>query len=231
MRRSAPSALTATLAALVVLAGVTLGACSDDEVAVSVGAAGAAPAAPDPTGASTAGTVPVDRDATPADAGPAASPSSAADGPLVAPIELDPCLVGEWRVSLETIQLLIAAAVLPVPDLTVADGGFTVTLDDDGGVEGVAAFTAAFSLGTTPAEADVDWTGTGTWSTVDGAVTIALTRQQGGLTELRLDGAAQAGSELAADLPLAGGDYTCAADRLEVTASAGGTTVPLVFER
>lgn len=160
-----------------------------------------------------------------------AGPGTVATGPLVAPLELDACLVGEWTVSLETIELLVAAAVLPVPDLTVPEGGFTVTLDDAGTVEGVAAFTAAFSLGTTPAEADVDWRGSGTWSTVDGSVTLSLTEQEGGLTELRLDGSAQAGSELDAELPLAGGDYTCDADRLEVNASTGGTAVPLVFER
>lgn len=154
-----------------------------------------------------------------------------AGGPLVTPIELDTCLVGTWTVSQETIGLLISASLLPVPDLTLADGGFTVTLNDDGTIAGVADFTAAFTFGETPAEADVDWAASGTWSTFDGAVTLSLDQQDGGVTELRLDGVAQADSGVDVDLPLAGGPYTCTDNRLDVTGTAGDTTIPLVLER
>jgi hypothetical protein len=157
--------------------------------------------------------------------------ATTAGGPLVVPIELDPCLVGEWNVSVETIGLLIAAAVLPVPDLTLADGGFTVTLADDGTVNGVADFTAAFTLGASAGEADVAWNGSGTWSTFDGGVTLSLDTQEGGLTEVRLDGSPQAGSALDVDLPLSGGPYTCTDTRLDVSGTAGDTTIPLVLER
>jgi hypothetical protein len=154
-----------------------------------------------------------------------------ASGPLVAPIELDPCLVGTWTVSLETISLLIAAAILPVPDLTVPRGGFTVVLNDDGSVLGDADFTGAFTLGESSAEADVRWTGSGTWFSTDGTVTLSLDEQEGGLTEVRLAGEVQPGSQIDADIPLAGGPYTCSDDRLEVTGSAGETTIPLILER
>lgn len=160
-----------------------------------------------------------------------ASPGTSAGGPLVTPIELDQCLVGTWNVSVETIGLLIAAAVLPVPDLALADGGFTVALNDDGTVAGVADFTAVFTFGETPGEADVAWTGSGTWSTFDGAVTLSLDQQDGGLTEVRLDGVAQADSALDVDLPISGGPYTCTDTRLDVTGTAGDTTIPLVLER
>ncbi len=159
------------------------------------------------------------------------APGSTAAGPLVTPIELDPCLVGTWNVSVETIGLLVAAAILPVPDLTLADGGFTVTMNDDGTVAGAADFTAAFTFGETPGEADVAWTGAGTWSTFDGAVTLSLDQQDGGLTEVRLDGVAQADSGLDVELPLSGGPYTCTDTRLDVTGTAGDTTIPLVLER
>lgn len=157
--------------------------------------------------------------------------ATAADGPLVTPLELDPCLVGTWTVSLETISLLIAAAILPVPDLTVPRGGFTVTMSDDGTAAGEADFTGAFTLGGTPAEADVRWTGSGDWSTADGSVTLSLDEQSGGLAEVRIGGEVQPGSQLEADIPLAGGPYTCTDGRLEVTGTAGETTIPLVFER
>ncbi len=169
--------------------------------------------------------------AAPEPAAAEASPGTSAAGPLVVPIELDECLVGTWSVSVETIGLLVAAAVLPVPDLTLADGGFTVTLNDDGTVAGVADFTASFTFGENPGEADVAWTGSGTWSTFDGTVTLALDQQAGGLTEVRLDGAAQADSALDVDLPLAGGPYTCTDTRLTVTGTAGDTTMPLILER
>jgi hypothetical protein len=154
-----------------------------------------------------------------------------ADEPLVTPIELDPCLVGEWTVSIETISQLIAAAVLPVPDLTVPVGGFTVTLNDDGTVLGDADFTAAFSLGGVPSEADVRWSGSGTWSTFDGTATLSLDEQSGGLTAVRIGGTEQADSSLEADIPLSGGPYTCTPNRLDVSGTAGSTTIPLVFER
>lgn len=154
-----------------------------------------------------------------------------ASGAVVVPLELDECLVGEWEVSLETIGSLIALAVLPVPDLSVPVGGFTVTLADDGTVAGAADFTGAFSLGASPAEADVRWTGTGSWGTLDGTVTLALDQQEGGVTEVRIDGEAQPGSQLDAELPISGGAYTCTPARLEVAATAGDATIPLVFER
>ncbi|MCX6520890.1 MAG: hypothetical protein NTZ21_09525 [Actinobacteria bacterium] len=159
-----------------------------------------------------------------------------AGGPLVTPIEIDPCLVGTWNVSVETIGLLISAALLPVPDLTLADGGFTVTLNDDGTIAGVADFTAAFTFGEAAAEADVAWTASGTWTSFDGAITLSLDQQDGGITELRLDGVASdnggVGSQVVdVELPLAGGPYTCTDTRLDVTGSAGGTTIPLVLER
>ena len=165
-----------------------------------------------------------------------AAPAGTTAGALVVPIELDPCLVGTWNVSVETIGLLVAAAVLPVPDLTLAAGGFTVTMNDDGTVAGVADFTAAFTFGETAGEADVAWTGSGTWSTFDGAVTLSLDQQDGGLAELRLDGVASdnggVGSQVVdVELPLAGGPYTCTDTRLDVTGTAGDTTLPLVLER
>jgi len=160
-----------------------------------------------------------------------AAPAGTTAGALVVPIELDPCLVGTWNVSVETIGLLVAAAVLPVPDLTLAAGGFTVTMNDDGTVAGVADFTAAFTFGETAGEADVAWTGSGTWSTFDGAVTLSLDQQDGGLAEVRLGGVAQADSGLAVDLPLSGGPYTCTETRLDVTGTASDTTIPLVLER
>ena len=179
--------------------------------------------------------------ATSVSAGPAATiaTSSIADGeapvtdatPLVTPIELDQCLVGSWRASVDTIGLLIAAAILPVSDLTLVDGGFEVILSADGGAVGDADFTAAFSIGESPAQADVAWSGSGTWSTFDGVVTLSLDQQAGGLTEVRLDGAVQAGSQLEVDLPLSGGTYECTETRLEVSARTGGTRVPLVLDR
>ena len=172
----------------------------------------------------------------PATTSPAAPVTDVAPGttsaePLVTPIELDPCLVGSWNVSVETIGLLVAAAILPVPDLSLADGGFTVTMNGDGTVTADADFTASFTFGETPGEADVAWTGSGTWSTFDGVVTLALEQQDGGLTEVRLDGVAPADGGLDVDLPLAGGPYTCADTRLDVTGTAGDTTIPLVLER
>ncbi len=173
-------------------------------------------------------------DAVPSTTRPAATdaaPSTSVGGPLVAPIELDPCLVGTWSVSVETIGLLVAAAVLPVPDLSLARGGFTVVLNPDGAAAGDADFTAAFSFGETSGEADVAWTGSGTWSTFDGSVTLSLDEQQGGLTEVRLGGAAQPDSALEVNLPLSGGRYTCTDTGLEVTGTTGDTTIPLILER
>ncbi len=160
-----------------------------------------------------------------------ASQSADASTPLVTPIELDPCLVGSWTASVDTIGQLIAAAVLPVTDLSLVDGGFSVILSADGGAVGDAEFTAAFSIGDAPAQADVAWSGSGTWSTFDGVVTLSLDQQTGGLTEVRLDGAVQAGSQLDVELPLSGGTYGCTDTRLEVSARAGATSVPLVLDR
>jgi hypothetical protein len=217
---------------LVLAGSLVLAACSgaDDS------AANDSIVLPDKDSASTIGTdtaaapTPTTQVATP-DVPAGDATSNTVGGPLVVPIELDPCVVGTWNVSVETIGLLIAAAVLPVPDLTLADGGFTVTLADDGTVNGVADFTAAFTLGASAGEADVAWTGSGTWSTFDGGVTLSLDTQDGGLTEVRLDGTPQAGSALEVDLPLAGGPYTCTDSRLDVSGTAGDTTIPLVLER
>ena len=159
-----------------------------------------------------------------------------AGGPLVTPIEVDPCLVGTWNVSSETIGLLIGATFTAVPDISIVDGGFTVTLNDDGTIAAVADFTAAFTLGVDPAEADIAWNASGTWTSFDGAITLSLDEQDGGLTELRLNGVASdnggAGSQVVdIDLPLAGGPYTCSDTRLDVTGTAGDTTIPLVLER
>lgn len=219
MRRLAPAVLAAS---------VLLAACGGDG-ASDVEATTVAPATIVAAEDAVEPAATTDSGAT--DAADDAPPTTATGGPLAAPLELDPCLVGTWDVSLETIGLLVAAAVLPVPDLTVPRGGFTVVLGDDGTVSGEADFTGAFTLGETPAEADVAWSGSGTWSTLDGTVTLALDQQEGGLVEVRLGGEAQPGSQMAADLPLAGGPYTCTDTRLEVTGSTGDTTVPLVFER
>jgi len=224
MRRTTPLVLAAVLA---------LAACSDDDpmasndsVVLGVDAAEGSAAT---TSASAATSTPAGTtDTTTAATATAASGDS---GALVVPLELDECLVGTWTVSLETISSLIAAAVLPVPDLTVPTGDFTVTLNDDGTVLGDADFTGAFTLGDTPSEADVRWTSAGSWGTADGAVMLSLDEQEGGLTEVRIGGNAQPGSALDADLPISGGPYTCTPDRLEVSASTSSTTIPLIFER
>jgi hypothetical protein len=159
-----------------------------------------------------------------------------AGGPLVTPIELDSCLVGTWTVSQETIGLLIGTVFTAIPDISITDGGFTVELNDDGTIAAVADFTAALTLGEEPGEADVAWTGSGTWASFDGTITLSLDEQDGGITEVRINGVVpnNGGVEnepVDIELPLAGGPYTCTDTRLDVTGTAGDTTIPLVLER
>ena len=230
MRRPAPLVLVvAVLVATTACGSDDDGAVSADSIVIPAESRAGSPASDEsssdePTSVTDAGSTGDLADTT-ATTGPAA-------GALVeVPAERDACLVGDWTVATETIGSLIALALLPVPDLTIARGDFTVSLAGDGTVTGDADFTGAFTLGETPGEADVLWSASGTWGTSAGTVVLRLDEQEGGVTELRLDGVAQPGSELDTELPLAGGTYTCTPTRLEVTAAAGAATIPLVFER
>jgi len=228
MRRPVPLVLVVAVLVATTACGGDDGAVSSDSIVIPAESRDGSPASEESPSATDPGST-----AEPGTAGTTATTAAtAAPGALVeVPAERDACLVGDWTVATETIGSLIALALLPVPDLTIARGGFMVMLADDGTVTGDADFTGAFTLGETPGEADVLWSASGAWGTSAGTVVLRLDEQEGGVTELRLDGVAQPGSELDTELPLAGGAYTCTPTRLEVTAAAGAATIPLVFER
>lgn len=218
-----------------VVSSLALVACSDDDETFDPPTTPAAPATTEAAGGSD-GTVTSDApdgtgttDSAPAAAAPTTAPDTA--GGLVTPLELDECLVGSWTLAPESIGGLVSAAFLPVGEIDLLDGAFVATFGEDGALEADADVTIAFALGATPAEADVDYTGTGTWGTLDGEVVLEITDSEGGLTELRLDGAVQPDTRLDAELPLAGGAYTCSASELQVTGTTNNITYDILFER
>jgi hypothetical protein len=142
----------------------------------------------------------------------------------------DECLVGSWVMKQDTLDLLLASA-LPFTSVVVPVGGLTFVFNDDGTVVTDAKFTARFNLADTEAEADVFWLHKGTWATVDGILTIEITEQESGITEVRQAAIAVPGPPLPPITPIAGGPYNCNQSTFNLTISNGATELNAMFER
>lgn len=142
----------------------------------------------------------------------------------------DPCLVGSWVMKQDSLDLMAATAV-PFAGIQIPSGGMTLTFGDDGTVATDAKFTAVFTMADTPAEADVFWAHSGTWTTDDDVVLMEFTSQEAGITEVRQGGVALPGPPLDPVAPINGGPYECGPNQLIISATNGSIEVPMNFER
>ncbi|MCX6520891.1 MAG: hypothetical protein NTZ21_09530 [Actinobacteria bacterium] len=143
---------------------------------------------------------------------------------------LDECLVGSWIMKQDTLDLFLASAV-PFAGISVPSGAYTYLFGADGTVVADAKFTAQFNMGDTPAEADIFWLHKGTWSTADGVLSIDITEQEAGMTEMRQGGFAVPGAPMEPITPVAGGPYTCDQTSFDLTIASPGGELLATFER
>lgn len=143
---------------------------------------------------------------------------------------LDECLVGSWIMKQDTLDLFVASAV-PFAGISVPSGAYTYQFGADGTVVADAKFTARFNMGETPAEADIFWVHRGTWTTTDGVLSIEITEQEAGMTEMRQGGFAVPGAPMEPVTPVAGGPYTCDQASFDLTITSLGGQLLATFER
>lgn len=166
---------------------------------------------------------------------PETAPEATAAASTVAVTEpatsgLDECLVGSWIMKQDTIDLFLASAV-PFAGISVPSGAYTYQFGADGTVVADAKFTAQFNMGDTPAEADIFWVHRGTWTTADGVLSIDITEQEAGMTEMRQGGFAVPGAPMEPVTPVAGGPYTCDQASFDLTITSLGGELLATFER
>lgn len=158
--------------------------------------------------------------------------TAAATVPVTEPATagLDECLVGSWIMKQDTLDLFLASAV-PFAGISVPSGAYTYQFGADGTVVADAKFTAQFNMGDTPAEADIFWVHRGTWTTTDGVLSIDITEQEAGMTEMRQGGFAVPGAPMEPVTPVAGGPYTCDQTSFDLTITSLGGELLATFER
>ena len=130
----------------------------------------------------------------------------------------------------DTLDLFLASAV-PFAGISVPSGAYTYLFGADGTVVADAKFTAQFNMGDTPAEADIFWVHEGTWSTSDGVLSIDITAQEAGMTEMRQGGFAVPGAPMEPVTPVAGGPYTCDQTSFDLTITSLGGELLATCER
>ena len=208
----------------VITALVVLSACGSDD--------GSEPEAADTT-TTTLLAVGEDESATPTTAPATTAPDTTTATTPAPPTTAegnDPCLVGSWVMKQDSLDLMAATAV-PFAGIQIPSGGMTLTFGDDGTVATDAKFTAVFTMADTPAEADVFWAHSGTWTTDDDVVLMEFTSQESGITEVRQGGISMGGFPMDPIAPVNGGPYTCSEHQLLITATNGSIEIPMNFER